>query len=453
MLPLSTPEIKPFERLRVSDGLLINAERWQRAHAYHRDRQNVHYQSLNQPGVVWGLGVQLIQAPRDVPEQYWDERWIQIQPGLAIDDMGNPIVIPEPMDFRISSVPGDQQSITIYVVVRYVDPEHLENQSTSDTVRETFRIDEKNSPPTRAEVELCRLVLKAGVERVELASNVFAPGLNQLDLRYRVQAQARPTASIHVATVGSPKSLTEGLSSLLQATQGLYPTMQAAGAIDDVQLQSFEEVMPYDLLVMTDEQARSLSDTSLEVLHQFQAAGGVVLVESAIQGTQLEDLLNIQQQLSEELVQFTNQDTVESVANNSELVEMRRSISSELDSIKEALQNQLKSLSQDFQLLSPAADSLAQWNQILRHHPLRTQPFLFGALPTVHHQSIQLLHQDGLIVLLGKLSVAWQADDALSLSRETIRAAQELGINLLHYAWRRKHLTQLQGMLSPSQEI
>jgi len=45
--PFPPPPINPFQRLQASDGLLINAERWRRAHEYHRQRQNTHYQSLN----------------------------------------------------------------------------------------------------------------------------------------------------------------------------------------------------------------------------------------------------------------------------------------------------------------------------------------------------------------------------------------------------------------------
>ncbi|MEM8715156.1 MAG: hypothetical protein AAGE92_05170, partial [Cyanobacteria bacterium P01_G01_bin.4] len=66
MIP-STPTPQIFERLRVTDGLLIDRERWQLAHNYHRQRQNLHYQSLQQPGIVCGLGVASIAAPAEIP--------------------------------------------------------------------------------------------------------------------------------------------------------------------------------------------------------------------------------------------------------------------------------------------------------------------------------------------------------------------------------------------------
>jgi hypothetical protein len=74
---------------------------------------------------------------------------------------------------------------------------------------------------------------------------------------------------------------------------------------------------------------------------------------------------------------------------------------------------------------------------------LRTQPFLFAALPTINEQPIQILTGGGIIVVIGNLSSAWGLDEEFSLPRETIRTAQEMGINILHFAWRRRQLTQL----------
>lgn len=77
-------------------------------------------------------------------------------------------------------------------------------------------------------------------------------------------------------------------------------------------------------------------------------------------------------------------------------------------------------------------------------HLLRSKPFLFAALPKINHQEIELLIGGGMIVILGNLSSVWGLDEQLSYSRETIRTAQEMGINILYFAWRRRLLTQLQ---------
>ncbi|MBE9183037.1 hypothetical protein IQ268_31370, partial [Oculatella sp. LEGE 06141] len=43
--PFPPPAIAPFDRLNAFNGLMITAERWKRAHDYHRQRQNAHYQA------------------------------------------------------------------------------------------------------------------------------------------------------------------------------------------------------------------------------------------------------------------------------------------------------------------------------------------------------------------------------------------------------------------------
>ncbi|MBE9048586.1 hypothetical protein IQ255_30125 [Pleurocapsales cyanobacterium LEGE 10410] len=117
-------EIEPLSRLVVRDGLLLNAERWQQAHQYHRQRQNLHYQSLHRGGIVFGLGVKAIAPPNRVPAQYRQEkRWLRIQPGMAIDNYGNPIIVTEAIDLRLTAYP---QSAMVYLVIRYVDPDNLE---------------------------------------------------------------------------------------------------------------------------------------------------------------------------------------------------------------------------------------------------------------------------------------------------------------------------------------
>jgi hypothetical protein len=75
---------------------------------------------------------------------------------------------------------------------------------------------------------------------------------------------------------------------------------------------------------------------------------------------------------------------------------------------------------------------------------------LFAALPSFNQQPIHLLYGGGIVLVLGDLCAAWGLDEQLSLSRENIRTAQELGINILHFAWRRRQLTQLSRQDSPT---
>lgn len=395
--PFPLPPIKLLERLLVSDSLLINAERWSIAHEYHRQRQNLHYQSLNQPGIVCGLGVHLIPVPPEIPADYRDRRWVEIQPGIAIDLAGNPIIVPQPETYRIAAQVPASELLIVYLVVSYVDPEKLRRQESS-VVQETFRIDEKLSPPTDTEVELCRVLLQPGTVELKNPTDVFSPGSNQLDLRYRTQARSRPQAVMQVAQVvhqAEHAGNFANLSFLLQSVLGLYPPL-LTGAVTQLNLATPELSMllaAYDLLFLTGGESFSLTPEEFAGLKSYLDTGGVLLVDAPTDGAaMIESILGLAKQLGTPL------------------------------------------------------EDLKRMN---RNHPLRTQPFLFAALPTLNRQQIHIAYGGGIVLVVGQLSAAWGLDQELSLPRETIRTAQELGINILHFAWYRRRMMQLLGANAP----
>ncbi|MEO0868354.1 MAG: hypothetical protein AAFY17_07885, partial [Cyanobacteria bacterium J06642_11] len=65
-------------------------------------------------------------------------------------------------------------------------------------------------------------------------------------------------------------------------------------------------------------------------------------------------------------------------------------------------------------------------------------------LPTFKGRPIYGFCWGSIVLLISNLPQVWRADPALKLSRNVIRSAQEFGLNLLHYGWRRQQLTQLQ---------
>lgn len=387
---LPSPPIEPFERLRAADGLLINAERWRRAHEYHRQRQNLHYQALHQPGVVCGLGVKIIASDSTEPNQYRDGRGVQLQPGIAIDLQGNPIVVPQPENVQIGVEPLADEPLTVYLVVSYRDPEDLAIREGQEMMREQFRIDVKTKPPDPLEVEVCRLLLPPGQPlRLVPAADVFFPSYHNLDFRFRIPAGIRPEAMVRIAQIkhGDPDHNRNfiNLDYLLKATVALYPRLQG---VDPVGLVTWEDsnLEQYDLLYLTGQQLH-LNQRELAPLKRYLNRGGVLLVDSPNSASELSQ-------------------------NISTLAQQHLGIS-----------------------LQPLS----------RRHYLRRYPFLFAALPHGgDRQPIEILAGGGLIVTSGNLGGVWGLDDALSLPRETIRAAQELGINILYYAWQRSTMTKLQ---------
>lgn len=394
------PQIKSLERLQVQDGVLINAERWLRSHNYHRQRQNIHYQSLNQPGVVYGLGVSLIAAPKDIPSQYNDRRWLQIQPGIAIDLIGNPIIVPQAIDFHLATDITEEKPRLIYIVVSYVEPESLQRKQTQEYEPETFRIDEKTTPPNPLEVELCRILLQPGLVSLENPKNVFFPELNSLDFRYRQIARSRPSTIVRVAhlqtTAPEEPNSFANLSYLIQSTTSLTHNLQGEEQIDRLAfpLQDPAVAINYDLLFTTGRQPITLGPQELTNLTSYLDAGGVLLIESPTDAVErLESVLDLTEQL---------------------------------------------------------ATPLEDLRKLDRNHPLRTQPFLFAALPILNQKPLQILIAGGIVFVIGDLSASWGLDDKLSLPRETIRTAQELGINILHFARSRRQMTQLRQQPLPT---
>ena len=390
--PFPNPALVPMERQQVKNGLLLTAERWQRAHDYQRKRQNLHYQSVNQPGIVCGLGVRGIPAPEEVAAQYRDNRWVQIQPGIAIDLEGNPIIVPHQINFRIATELKGSEPITVYLVAQYRDPERLGLNPEQEVLQETFRIDERISPPERSEVELCRVLLRPShQELLSTPNDVFFPGYGNLDLRYRRQARAKPIGLVQIAQIDSDDVDCSrnyfNLTYLLRAVEDIYPSLKGAETVAKVTWD--DDLYPYQLLYLTGQQDLSLNNHLFSKLASYLKSGGTLLVDAPAKNTKL----------------------IQSV-----------------QTIAQQLQTPLKSLQES-----------------RRDHPLRIKPFLFSALPTIDGVGIQLLSGGGIIMAIGNLAGSWGLDEQLQRSRTEIRTAQELGINILYFAWKRKQTIDLQS--------
>jgi hypothetical protein len=398
-----SPAIHPFKRLRIYDGLMMNARRWLLSHDYFRRRQNVHYQSLNQPGIVWGLGVKLIDPPTEVAAQFRDRRWLEIQPGIAIDLEGNPIIVDEETNrqYRLRTETPLTGSLTVYLVVSYLDPYSQDRQETSEELREWFRIDEKISPPNDKEIELCRIKIQPGVVELQQPTDFLFPEVNQLDLRYRMQAKARPEAVVRLAQIKQNDNhqwdeskqemsdrATKNLSYLMQSVSVLYPALQGKIKIGQVSLQTLGDVADYDLLYLADWQLMELNEEEIYAISQYQKNGGLILIDAVSEDESL------------------------------------------LKDVTEVILNELEI-------------NLQYWQELSDNHPLRIQPFLFAALPIINQDSVQIWNGEGVILVTGYLSAAWGLNEQHYLDRNDIRTAQELGINILHFAWRRRQIAQL----------
>lgn len=393
---------QPLERLNVYDGLIMTAERWEVSQAYFRQRDNLHFQAMGQSGIVCGLGVKVIDPPpwsraqtRARDAQRSEQRWLEIQPGVAIDVAGNPIIVGQGDErdraFRVAIAPPTAGPVTVYITARYVEPFATAAANGQDTLPEQCRFEELTAPPDPLDIELCRFQLGPGPVRLASPQDLFVPRLGELDLRHRQVVQTKPIASPRVGFVNPTTAKTyDDFHRLNQAMAVLLPEMQLDLAAHKVQLHNSLPVDAFDILYMSYAKARDvqLLMPHLQWLEAFTQKGGVILLETP---------------------------------------------SAQVPKLPPRMQ-------QVFQTLVP-------WQDLKATHPIKTEPFLFTQLPKLGGNPVNLAIADGLVWLGGDLSSAWGLQRPLP--RADIRTAHELGINVLRHLWRRRHLMGLLQWQTP----
>jgi hypothetical protein len=445
---LNPPPILPFKRLRIYDGLSIDADLWQSSHRYHRLRQNFHYQSLNQGGVVCGLGVRPILDSTQVSNRpsanvllSTASRWVKIQPGIAIDGAGNPIIVAEPITFQFQSELRQGQTQTIYLVLNYRDPDDLRQMGAieQDYVQELFRIQERTMLDPILDVELCRVELSAEETTISLPQDLMIPkpGLNCLDFNHRTIAQTKPKSLIQVGLLENEQNADckDRWAQLLQSLPQLYTQIAGASEVAEIPLLGISQNTELDrqhLLYINQvtllKQINSSDVTA--ALRQYIQAGGVLLIHVDPMSLNITELATISQELRR------------AIADSNAEPAQRQDLQLELDAIEAEIATALEQIPKQLGAIAQKLGNPLQGNgQCLRQHSLRTLPFVFGQLPTIAQQQLYLLNWDGIVVMVGDLSQHWIGDE--QLSREAIRTAQELGINLLHFAWQRHQKTML----------
>ncbi|MEM9541740.1 MAG: DUF4159 domain-containing protein [Cyanobacteria bacterium P01_E01_bin.42] len=387
------PEESPIlERLNIYDGLAIDAKRWKQAHHYHRKRQNLIYQSLNQPGIAYGLGVQPIPAPEGISSEFSQIPWVEIQPGIAIDWEGNPIIVPQP-----ETMPLDlpKRPMTVYLVISYRDPEQLNLGGDREIVRESFRLDLFSNPPQKGEIELCRFIWEARENMTELraAKDVFYPQENELDLRHRMSVSAQPRMKVKVGVLTQRESYRQNFLYFQKSAAALYSDLQ-------IELEYFNhpnslhpdfDLKPFDLLYCPSSEFKQTTEENAAILKPYLKMGGTLWIDTENKGWGIEK----------------------------QLIEL-------LDKPKSKFMSK----------------TLKSWKELDLDHPLHLHPFLFSLLP---NSCKDLKYAEGILAVNGNLCDRWRLTKNLDVPRNDIRNAQELGINILHCAWQRRRLNQLSG--------
>jgi len=178
--------VQGFKRINFFKGFLTTEKDWNDAERYHIDKRRLHNRMLHSPGIVYGY-----QGDLRVTARARGDLAVEVQPGYAIDGMGNDLMI---WDATIRNINLEEFKLpqTIYIVLRYYEEltdfiaykENLEYKGHR-RILESCKIELSQTEPDIArEVELARIYLEKGVNRIRDARDPANPAANEIDMRY-----------------------------------------------------------------------------------------------------------------------------------------------------------------------------------------------------------------------------------------------------------------------------
>jgi hypothetical protein len=178
--------VQGFKRINFFKGFLTTEKDWNDAERYHIDKRRLHNKMLHSAGIVYGYAMDL-----KVNARARGDLSVEVQPGYAIDGMGNDLMV---HDATIRNINLEEFRLpqTIYIVLRYYEEltdfiaykENLEYKGHR-RVLESCRVEiTQTEPDLTREVELARIYLEKGANRVRDARDPADPKANEIDMRF-----------------------------------------------------------------------------------------------------------------------------------------------------------------------------------------------------------------------------------------------------------------------------
>src|SRR6478672_8645329 len=185
-----TQQAQGFKRINFFKGFLTTEKDWNDAERYHIDKRRLHNRMMHSPGIVYGYAGDL-----RVTARARGDLSVEVQPGYAIDGMGNDLMI---QDATIRNINLEEFKLpqTIYIVLRYYEEltdfiaykENLEYKGHR-RVLESCKVEvSQTEPDIRQEVELGRILLEKNATRLRDARDPTDPRANEIDLRFAPRA-------------------------------------------------------------------------------------------------------------------------------------------------------------------------------------------------------------------------------------------------------------------------
>lgn len=371
----------PNKRIRAIDGMAVTSEVWEDAHHHHRQAQRFHNLYSHGNGIVTGLQV-IASDPADTA--------VYILPGVAVDSAGQMIVITEPTAYDV----GRQVEGLLHLVLTYGEsrPRSEGAQSTQEGaplfVHSEFSVQALPATPSTPYIELARVKRQGRAAALTDAQDAAHPGANEIDLRWRQTSTPTVRETVGVAVVYAGMAERQHGEGWLNLARAVTHHTQYTVVVDDNTLLT-AGLADYALICVVAQRAFQFSPEEQSALQAYVQNGGTIFLESC-----------------------------------------RRATTSAPGS------------DQSFQELISAfgikvADASKAGQVLLK------QPNFFSGLPAGYDPAGTLLAGGGVVMSTLDYGCVWAGEQrGGAASREAIRAATELGENLIGYAAQRRKAAQ-----------
>ena len=160
---MSENQQQGFKRINFFKGFLTTEKDWNDAERYHIDKRRLHNRMLHSAGIVYGYSGDL-----KVNARARGDLSVEVQPGYAIDGMGNDLMI---FDATIRNINLEEFRLpqTVYVVLRYYEEltdfiaykENLEYKGHR-RVLESCRVELSQTEPDNPPLGVYRMSISLG---------------------------------------------------------------------------------------------------------------------------------------------------------------------------------------------------------------------------------------------------------------------------------------------------
>jgi Domain of unknown function (DUF4159) len=368
----------PNKRVRAMDGMAVTADVWEDSHSFHRQAQRFHNLFNHGSGIVTGMEV-IASDPADTS--------VYILPGVAVDTAGRMIAIAEPTAYDV----GRQVEGLLHIVLTFGEsrPRSDGAQSTQEGaplyVHTEYGVQALPRLPDVPHIELARVRRQGRTAALSDARDADNPTANEIDLRWRRQNVSTVPDTLGVAVFYA--GMTDHRYGL--GVANLAQTVSQRGRFDVV-VENNAEITTglddYGLVIVVAQRAFQLSPEEHNTLQAYVEAGGTVLFESS------------------------QRDGTGKPTSEQSFIELANGFGVQI------------------------ADASRTGHKILK------SPNLFVALPAGYDTGTPTLQAGGgVLISSGDYGALWQGERKSGPAmREEIRAAFELGENILHYAYQRQ---------------